>query len=402
MRVMLVDDSAVIRGLMSRALAKESWIQISATAGNGLMAIKALEHNPTDVIILDIEMPEMDGITALPHLLKTSPRSKVLIASTLTRRNAEISLKAMELGASDYLCKPSSLSGQGQEVEQFFTDLVEKIRVIGATANPLAATRSSHISSGSTATANSAGAAIQRPKLSGTSGGVATPISPLPPLRTREPESEADRALRIDPRPAELKMPMRPEALAIGSSTGGPQALMALFKHFKGRLSTIPIFIVQHMPPTFTTLLAEHLQQVCDKPCAEGKDGEVVMPGRVYVAPGDFHMVIQQEMGKNVIRLNKEPPENFCRPSVDPMLRSVAPLYGNRLLTLILTGMGQDGTDGCRAVLRQGGTVIAQDEASSVVWGMPRSVAENKLCHGVLPLDEIGGAVLKLCREAGQ
>src|SRR5581483_7688160 len=186
----------------------------------------------------------------------------------------------------------------------------------------------------------------------------------------------------------------RVDCLAIGSSTGGPQALFALFRSL-GRIDRMPVFVTQHMPATFTTILAEHLAQASGMPAAEAKDGEVVTAGRIYVAPGDFHMTVENQGTAMVVRLNKNPPENFCRPAVDPMLRSIAKAYGPRTLFVMLTGMGQDGLRGARDLVAAGGTVIAQDEATSVVWGMPGAVATAGLCTAVLPLNEIGPYVKK-------
>ena len=186
------------------------------------------------------------------------------------------------------------------------------------------------------------------------------------------------------------------DILAIGSSTGGPQALFKVLTSIHGTVRQ-PIVITQHMPATFTTILAEHISRISGYPAAEGIDGEVIESGRVYVAPGDFHMMIEGSVGSGrKLRLDKSPPENFCRPSVDPMLRSVVRAYGRRVLCVILTGMGQDGLIGSRAVVDAGGTVIAQDEASSVVWGMPGAVAQAGLCSAILPLDQIGSQINKL------
>jgi two-component system chemotaxis response regulator CheB len=201
-----------------------------------------------------------------------------------------------------------------------------------------------------------------------------------------------------------LRPPSRefPEVVAIGSSTGGPQALFKVLGQLKGALRQ-PIFITQHMPATFTTILAEHVARASGYPTAEGVDGEAVQGGRIYVAPGDFHMVVEaKDRGEKVVRLTKAPPENFCRPSVDPMLRSLAAVYGARVLTLILTGMGHDGLNGGRAVVAAGGTVVAQDEATSIVWGMPGAVATAGLCSAVLALDEIAPSIAKLAARAAR
>ena len=180
-----------------------------------------------------------------------------------------------------------------------------------------------------------------------------------------------------------------------GSSTGGPQALAALFTQIKGRLTHLPIFITQHMPPTFTTILADHISKAGARPCREAKNGEMVKPGDTYLAPGDYHMLARKENNKITLSITQDPPENFCRPAADPMLRSLSTIYGRKLLVLVLTGMGQDGMEGAKVVVRAGGNVIAQDEASCVVYGMPKAVVENQLCRAVLPLPEIGQFLIK-------
>lgn len=354
-RLMIVDDSAVIRGLLQRAVSELPDIEIVATASNGARALEQLKIFPADIITLDVEMPQMDGLTALPALLSISPRTRIIMVSTLTQRNAAISLKALELGAADYITKPSSRDDQ--EVLRFYRELVEKIRALAPQG-------------------------VERP----TAKKAETPGTPVP---TRAP-------VVVPPVTQYPKVPIR--ALAIGSSTGGPQALATVFKGLATRFPNIPIFVTQHMPPTFTTILAEHIKQICGHPCAEGKDGELVENGRVYIAPGNYHMQVEKgENNKNVIRLNQNPQVNFCRPAVDPMLESLAQLYGSGLLVAILTGMGSDGLGGARAVTAKGGTVIAQNEQSCVVWGMPRAVTENNLCSAVLPLDDIASYLIKAC-----
>jgi two-component system chemotaxis response regulator CheB len=222
--------------------------------------------------------------------------------------------------------------------------------------------------------------------------GIAQPAKRARPEAARRiPDSRpiALRAASLDPF----------EVLAIGSSTGGPQALFQLLTSLRGTLSR-PIFITQHMPSTFTTILAEHICRSTGWPAAEAVDGEIVRQARVYVAPGDFHMLVELAPGgEKIIRLSKAPAENFCRPAVDPMLRSLAQVHGRRLLTVVLTGMGHDGLDGSKAVAAAGGTVVAQDEATSVVWGMPGAVATAGLCSAVLPLAEIGAYISKLARR---
>jgi two-component system chemotaxis response regulator CheB len=350
-RVLLVDDSAVIRGLMNKALTEDQHIAVIGTAANGEMAVNMAQQLQPDIVILDIEMPVMDGITALPGILKASPKTKIIMASTLTQRNAEISMTALTLGASDYLAKPSAKFGS--EVEVFYRDLITKIKA-----------------------------------LSGYSFPAVVPVGIV--------AAPAAAAVAANPVPTELKISDEPlasvgiKALAIASSTGGPQALLTLFEQLQGRLTNIPIFITQHMPPTFTAILADHISKAGKRTVTEAKDGDIAIPGHAYVAPGDYHMVMQQESGKTVIHTNQAPQENFCRPAADPMLRSLSAIYGKHLLVTVLTGMGQDGLEGAKLVVKNGGHVIAQDEASCVVYGMPKAVAENKLCRAVLPLPEIG------------
>lgn len=353
-RVMLVDDSAVIRGLLTRALENDDQVRVLCSAANGAMALRALERNDVEVVVLDIEMPEMDGLTALPLMLKADPALKVIMASTLTRKNAEVSLRALDLGASDYLAKPTSTTELNSAVE-FKRQLIEKIKALGAVRR------------------RQVGAAPRKP--------VPQAVKPVP----AKPPGGTPYKLRASP----PVIPM-PEVVAIGSSTGGPQALMKVLGDLKGGLGQ-PILITQHMPATFTTILAEHITRASGIKCAEAVDGEPVVGGRIYLAPGDFHMTVEGASPKRVIRLNQAAPENFCRPAVDPMLRSIVKSYGSRVLTAILTGMGADGRAGCEEVVKAGGTVVAQDEATSVVWGMPGAVATAGLCTAVMPVGEIGG-----------
>jgi two-component system, chemotaxis family, protein-glutamate methylesterase/glutaminase len=365
-RVMVVDDSAVIRGLLTRALETDPTIKVVTTVGNGQLAIDALARPDSDieVIVLDIEMPVMDGMTALPRLLQTKPGVAVIMASTLTLKGASVSMKAMSLGASDYVPKPTT-TGAISAATDFKADLVEKVK--------------------------SWAQAGRRKR------GIAAP-SP-----TAEPGAAPAPKRLYGSQPVKLRdMPplMKADCLAIGSSTGGPQALFKMFQSI-GKITHLPVFVTQHMPATFTTILAEHLGQAAGMPSAEAKDGEPVVPGRIFVAPGDFHMVVEGTAAQRVVRLNKNPPENFCRPAVDPMLRSIAKVYGGKTLFVMLTGMGQDGLKGAQELINAGGTVIAQDEPTSVVWGMPGAVATAGLCSAVLPLPDIGPFVKKTISRSG-
>jgi two-component system chemotaxis response regulator CheB len=354
-RVLVVDDSHVIRGLVSRSLSSDPAIKVVATASNGKVAIDEVTRTDIDVVVLDIEMPVMDGMTALPQLLAARPGIQVIMASTLTLKGASISMKALSKGAADYVPKPSS-TGEVHTAEDFKRELIAKVKTWGAIARRRRA----------------AG-----PRQAGTPSAPIARRFPAGPIRLRD-----------------VPNLFRPDCIAIGSSTGGPQALFKVFQ-MMGKVTSLPVFVTQHMPATFTTILAEHLTQASGMPAAEAKDGEPVVPGRIYVAPGDFHMTVHAEGGRKVVRLDKNSPENFCRPAVDPMLRSLAKAYNGKVLAVILTGMGQDGLKGAQELAAAGGVIAAQDEATSVVWGMPGAVASNGLCSAVLPLSDIGSYVRK-------
>ena len=400
-RIMLVDDSAVIRGLFTRALEQDPDIEIVSSVGDGQMAVNALKRGGIDVIVLDIEMPRMDGITALPLLLEIEPDVAIVMASTLTARNADISIKALELGAKDYLTKPSSsreLTGQAD----FNTALLERVKTFGAQhrrkrREPLPdATKTAAAGS----TERSA-----RPTFSAERRASATPATVARDTSSRFRSTERPRPAAA-PAPAAGAAPSlrkagtgMPDIIAIGSSTGGPQALFKVLGDLSKSIRQ-PIVITQHMPATFTTILAEHITRSTGWPCDEAKDGEPLQSGRVYVAPGDFHLTVVGDGGTRKIRLTQDPPENFCRPAVDPMLRSLAKTYGGKVLTVILTGMGHDGRGGADVVVKAGGTVVAQDEASSVVWGMPGAVANAGLCSAILPLSEIGNHIGRLASRS--
>jgi two-component system chemotaxis response regulator CheB len=366
-RIMVVDDSAVIRGLLIRSLESDPQIHVVASVRDGSMALNAVMQHDIEVVILDIEMPVMDGLTALPKIIAARPGIKVIMASTLTRRNADISVRALAAGAADYVTKPGSTALTS--AEEFKRELLAKVKALARARRNSAGLAQPVAAPGGHAAGNATErAAAMRP------AGIASPRRIVLRHSTAEPF----------------------EALAIGSSTGGPQALFAVLSAIRGRIDA-PIFVTQHMPATFTTILAEHIHRVAGWPAAEGIDGETVQSGRVYVAPGSYHMLIEaQPNHQRVIRLSGAPPENFCRPSVDPMLRSLARIYGRRLLTVILTGMGHDGLAGGEAVMAAGGAVIAQDEATSVVWGMPGAVANAGICSAVLPLAELGPYISRL------
>ncbi len=352
--VMLVDDSAVIRGALGRLIDTEPHLAVVGSIPNGELAIAAAEKKQPDIVILDIEMPVMDGITALPQILKASPKSKVIMFSSLTEKGASITLKAFSLGAVECLVKPTSSQAVGVGSD-FQKNLVQLINSLGG------------ISEANIASAASAAAAQPQKKSL-----LSAPFT-----------------LRNDPHAFKGK----PKLVAIGSSTGGPNALFNVIKNFKG--FDIPIVITQHMPATFTKILAQHINQQTGIPACEGEDGQFVENGKIYVAPGDYHMRFKNVDGKLQIVLGQDPPVNFCRPAVDPMFMSLIDIYGARVLGVILTGMGNDGLGGGKKLIEVGGRLIAQDEATSTVWGMPGAVAKAGLCTAVLPLDDIGPWVRK-------
>jgi two-component system chemotaxis response regulator CheB len=359
---MVVDDSVVIRGLISRWIASEPDMVVAASLRTGLDAVNQLERVNPDVAVLDIEMPELDGISALPQLLAKKRNLIIIMASTLTRRNAEISFKALSLGASDYIPKPES-TREAAAAEIFHHDLIQKIRNLGAK--------------------------VRR---------TAPATSPLAPAldRAREPLT------RPMPPVAQPQLMRRafsahaPRVLLIGSSTGGPQALMALVTELGPVIDRFPVLITQHMPPTFTTILAEHLARSSHRPAHEAVDGEIVKAGRIYLAPGGRHMRVVRHGAEAAIALDDGPPVNFCKPAVDPLFTSAIDVWQGGVLAVVLTGMGSDGMRGGKEIVAAGGSVIAQDEASSVVWGMPGAAANAGICAAILPLNQIASKLVRV------
>lgn len=350
-KVMLVDDSAVIRGFITKILESEPDIAVVASCPNGQVAVSTILSADPDIIILDVEMPVMDGIAAIPELLQKDPKARIVMCSTLTTQNGSTTLKAMSLGAIDCIAKPTSVKDiYGQD--DFKTTLLSKVRLITGTARR--------------GTLRPAPTAVAKPAL----------------------HPHLNKVVTL--RPANEGWAGKPSIVAIGSSTGGPNALFKVLKHCGG--FDIPIVITQHMPPTFTRILAEHIQSQTGIPAFEASEKMPLEGGKIYVAQGGLHMLVAPD---KTLHLDDGPLENFCRPAVDPMLRSLIPVYKDRILTVILTGMGQDGMRGSQDIAQAGGRVIAQDEASSVVWGMPGATALSGVCSAVLPLDEIGPAIRK-------
>lgn len=397
-KVMVVDDSAVVRGLIGRILKSDAQIEVVASVGNGEAAVATLKKNPEiDVIVLDIEMPVMDGLTALPLLLQVSPSVRVIVASTLSQRGAEISLRALEAGASDYLPKPSSAAAVAS-ADDFRRELLQKVCELASSrarfASRTAARRTAFASPqpSSRQPTKTLGAAMEpppRPSKSEARPATGTAREAGPSVSTSAPPLVGLRSSGRTP----IKI------IAIGTSTGGPAALLEVLSKLGTDKITQPVLVTQHMPKMFTAILADRIAKRTGLPCTEARDGEEVCPGHIYIAPGDNHLLVERRAGRNVIVLSQDPPENFCRPAVDPMLRSVTRSYGSGVLAVILTGMGSDGCRGCEAVVAAGGTVIAQDEATSVVWGMPGAVTNAGLCSAVLPLADLAPYI---ARRAGR
>jgi two-component system chemotaxis response regulator CheB len=341
-RVLIVDDSFLVRRVVSEELAAQTDLEVAGTAVNGRDALaKAAELRP-DLVILDIEMPEMDGLTALTHLRQRHPQTAVIMFSSRTELGAAATLEALSRGASDFFAKPAGAGGLEASRQVIRNELISSIRA----------------------------------------------LCPRKAAIRAEPATSARRA------PASTS---RIDLVAIGASTGGPNALAELFCAWPGDFP-VPIVVVQHMPPMFTQMLAERLTKNSQIPTVEATSGMELEPGKAWIAPGDYHLLVVRDGGRVRTRVIQEPHENGCRPAVDPLLRSVARVYGAGSLALILTGMGQDGLRGCESIRTAGGQILAQDETSSVVWGMPGHVARAGLTDKVLPLSMLAGEVLRRVR----
>jgi two-component system, chemotaxis family, protein-glutamate methylesterase/glutaminase len=368
-RVMVVDDAIVVRSLLARWVEAEPDMQIIASLRTGREAVAQIEHSDADVVVLDIDMPDMDGISALPLLLQKKRDLVVIMVSTLTRRSAEISFRALALGAADYIPKPET-AREATASTTFRRELVEKIRTLGR----------GRLSPRLYAQVPASGRVVPPP----------VKVSPAPPIRKLSLEAAAV-PLRLRAFSA-----LAPRAVLSGSSTGGPQALTALIEKLPAAIDRAPFLITQHMPPTFTTVLAEHLSRIGGRGAHEAENGEPVLAGGIYVAPGGRHMRVVRGPDGIRIALGDDDPINFCKPAVDALFTSAAAVWGASSLAVVLTGMGADGTRGGADIVAAGGSVMAQDEATSVVWGMPRSVAQAGLCSAVLPLDQIAPKIIRL------
>jgi two-component system chemotaxis response regulator CheB len=344
-RVLIADDSVVIRRLVSNCLAEDQDIEVIGTAANGQIALAKIQQVTPDLVIMDLEMPVMDGLQTLAAIRRIFPRLPVIMFSTLTERGAAATLDALSLGASDYVTKPANVGSVGMAIQRVREELVPKIRALCARNPPVS---------------------VFVRGLAGGDGG-----------KIFETRSISQARVGI---------------LAVGVSTGGPSALSTLFERLSKDLP-VPVVIVQHMPPMFTRLLAERLAAVSGFRAREGEAGAMLLPGDVWVAPGGFHMEVEKTMDGVRLRTHQGPPENSCQPAVDVLFRSVARVYGPKALAVVLTGMGQDGLRGCEYIREAGGRILAQDEATSVVWGMPGAVSQAGLAEKVLPLHQLASEI---------
>ena len=368
-KVLIVDDSAVMRKIISSALLKEPSIEIVGYASNGIQAIENVRTLNPDVVTLDIEMPEMDGLSALKEIRKENKRLPIVMFSTLTHKGAQAAVMALTAGASDYVGKPTTSAGS---IEGAFKVLESELipKIIGLAKR--SRLRNAQVSQ----KPNSVQAVPMKKNELGTINTVTSTKAPGKQLVPNKPIS----------------------AVCIGVSTGGPMALMQVFSQIQNPLP-VPIFIVQHMPPNFTNLLAARLCTAGVTTVKEAKEGDIAEPGNAYIAPGGFHMVLATMGPQVLIHLNTNPPENSCRPAVDVLFRSASDIYGGNLLSVVLTGMGYDGLKGCQYIKARGGQVIAQDEESSVVWGMPGAIAEHNLAEVLLPIDRIADEIIFRTRK---
>jgi two-component system, chemotaxis family, protein-glutamate methylesterase/glutaminase len=355
-RVLIVDDAVMVRSRLSKILSADPQIEVAGVASTGQIALAKLPQLKPDVVILDVEMPGLNGLQTLAQIRQIDQHLPVIMFSAMTTAGATATLDALTLGASDYVTKPSHL-GQVDDVTQYLQDtLIAKIKALSQKVPP---TLSTHLLSQAFS---------------------AVPTASQTDARSSSPQAMAD-------------------IVAIGVSTGGPNALTTLLATLPSDFP-VPIVLVQHMPPMFTKLLAERLTTKCSLPVQEAMMGTPLYPGTIWIAPGDYHLSVKQSQAGVQLVIEQTPPQNSCRPSVDVLFASVAQVYGDRTLGVILTGMGQDGLRGCQQIRDRNGQILAQDEASSVVWGMPGFVVNAGLADAVLPLDQITSEILRRVRHA--
>lgn len=390
-RVMLVDDSAVVRGLMNRWLSAEDNIEVVSRCHNGLHAVREIKTVQPDIAILDIEMPEMDGLEALPLLIQASPKTRILIASSLSQRNAEISLTALSKGAHDYIPKPSTNSDLTTSAE-FRIDLITKINALCVGSGGKSACRF-------TRAAPDQGEVSQEERIASPAPAMRKPIAATGALPTVSISKKSMSDTSVSPENLRKFNHMVPDILCIGSSTGGPRAVQAVLATVVPHIAKVPVVLTQHMPGTFTTVFASHLDKALPVPVAEAVHGEPLLPGRVYVAPGERHLMFKRGPSGIEVVLDDGPQVNFCKPAVDNMFKSANDLYGKKILGVILTGMGQDGAAGGKLIADSGGNILVQDAESSIVWGMPGAAYKAGVSAGVYSLDQIGDKIVQVLQR---
>ncbi len=370
-RILIVDDSAVMRSLLRAVVSSDAQLEVAGTAGDGLSALNSVPVVKPDLILLDLEMPGMDGLATLRELRRRPGKIPVIMCSSLTRRGAKVTIEALASGAADYVAKPAGQSDRETAVHNLAQELLPKIRAL---------------------TAQLLNASANLPASAAPDGLQQRTAWPMRPRASTE--------IAAIP-PAMQPIAAKPSIVAIGVSTGGPAALEVLLPRFPADFP-LPVLVVQHMPELFTRLLAERLDKRCNLRVREASHGDAVQAGCIRIARGNWHMQAVAASLSNahaVLRLTQEQPENHCRPSVDVLFQSIAGIYGSGALAVVLTGMGSDGLNGCRTIRSLGGTVLAQDEASSAVWGMPGAVARAGLAHKVLPLEMMAPEILRIAAD---
>jgi len=392
-RILIVDDSAVMRALLRSVVGSDKRLEVAGTASDGASALRIVESVRPDLVLLDVEMPVMDGLHTLRQMKARGNRVPVIMCSGLTQRGAKVTIEALASGAADYVTKPSGQPSRDAAVHALAQDLVPKILALTAFATgshepaypsafpPAPLQSSAFPSAPPSAWPSNAGRGHSPSLPAASSSGSLFPSGPPPPLLHPQPVSGTP-----------------PAVLLIGVSTGGPAALDALLPALPATFP-LPVLIVQHMPELFTKLLAERLNGRCPLRVTEASSGEPIRPGAIHIARGDWHMEVAATGSASsipILRLTQEPPENHCRPAVDVLFRTGVAVYGARVLGVVLTGMGYDGLIGSRLIREHGGTILAQDQATSAVWGMPGAVAQAGLAHRVLPLNAIAPEILRL------
>ena len=387
-RILIVDDSAVMRSLLRSVVGTDTRLEVAGTASDGASALRAMDALNPDLVLLDVEMPVMDGLNTLKQMKAKGRREPVIMCSSLTQRGAKVTIEALASGAADYVAKPSGQASREAAVQSLAQDLVPKILALTAAHAPDVNALS--------------------PGLFSSSSGGSPGRSMLPDLRS--PGMVVPGVFGPPVAYASQAITSAPGVLLIGVSTGGPAALDVLLPALPASFP-LPVLIVQHMPELFTKLLAERLDLRCSLRVTEAVAGQQVRPGTVYIAKGNWHLEVGMTdhagaASNVVLRLNQAPPENHCRPAVDVLFRSAVTVYGSHVLGVVLTGMGSDGLLGCRLIREHHGTVLAQDQPTSAVWGMPGAVTQAGLAHRVLPLNAIAPEILRLVgrgqREAAE